>query len=1092
MLGLILLWGTVGWQAPTASAADDYDALRAKWKTQLAGDASYSTSDPDIAARIQSIDSAANNAWTAMNKSSGRTSLWSDLAGTTDSAQISNNYSRLGDMALAYSTRGAALYNNTSLKTDIVGGLDWMYANRYNESKTPYGNWWDWEIGAPQRLADAIVLMYDALSAAQIANYVKALDAFNPDPTKGSTLGVKNVAMTGANRSDKAQVVALRGVVGKSSAKIAQARDALSQIFDNVTSGDGYYADGSFIQHTDIAYTGSYGVVLLEGMAKLLYLLGGSPWQVTNANAANVYRWVSDSYEPLVYNATFMDSVFGRAISRARTEPFRPPVYGVVLLAQQAAAADKLKFQKLVKAWIQSDSSFNPYAGKSIYMISLTKTIMADASVTARAPLSLTKIFASMDRAVHFRPGFAFSVSMFSNRTSAFEFGNGENSKAWWTGSGMTYLYNGDNPYSGNFWPTVDFYRLPGTTTDGSGSGTPTAWGTYRNTKNWVGGSSIDGVNGSAGMEFSMSQVTGSSLQGKKSWFMFGDKIAALGSGITGSGTVETIVDNRKLNAQGSNALTVNGTAKPATLGWSQSMTGVNWAHLAGSASGSDVGYYFPQAATIAGLRESRTGAWSQINSGESAAQVSNSYVSLAFKHGTNPSGASYAYVLLPGRSASAMAGYAANPDISILENSAAAHAARDATLGLTGINFWSDGSKTVNLDGSPYVTSDKKASVTLQEKDGALAVGVSDPTQANTGVIHLEINRTAASVVSADSGVTVDQSGPTIKLTVNVSGAKGKTFASKFTLGSGGGTGSTVELAPSADAAVRDGSYAATNYGSAAVLDVKNESSGYNRQAYLKFDLSQLQGPVVSAKLRLVPVSAGASGFANQAELLASDSWTEGGLTWNNRPTAATAIATWSVPAAGTPVEIDVTAQVNAAIADDKTLSLRISSPANVGSDGWVQYGAKENGTASNRPALVIASAGKLAIAAGAVTASGNDGNVPANTVDGSFATRWSASGDGAWIQYDLGAVYPLDRVKIAWYLGDTRTASFDIRTSTDGASFSTVYSGVSGGQSAGLESFGVGGSSARYVRIVGHGNSTSEWNSITEVEVWSAAPGA
>jgi poly(beta-D-mannuronate) lyase len=33
---------------------------------------------------------------------------------------------------------------------------------------------------------------------------------------------------------------------------------------------------------------------------------------------------------------------------------------------------------------------------------------------------------------------------------------------------------------------------------------------------------------------------------------------------------------------------------------------------------------------------------------------------------------------------------------------------------------------------------------------------------------------------------------------------------------------------------------------------------------------------------------------------------------------------------------------------------------------------------------------------AAGAVTASANDGNVPGNTVDNSLATRWSANGDG------------------------------------------------------------------------------------------------
>src|SRR5438093_10348163 len=54
------------------------------------------------------------------------------------------------------------------------------------------------------------------------------------------------------------------------------------------------------------------------------------------------------------------------------------------------------------------------------------------------------------------------------------------------------------------------------------------------------------------------------------------------------------------------------------------------------------------------------------------------------------------------------------------------------------------------------------------------------------------------------------------------------------------------------------------------------------------------------------------------------------------------------------------------------------------------------------------------------AVVASGNDGNVPQNTLDNNLATRWSAYGDGQWIRYDLGALTAIDGVNIAWYLGD------------------------------------------------------------------------
>src|SRR4051794_24974391 len=57
------------------------------------------------------------------------------------------------------------------------------------------------------------------------------------------------------------------------------------------------------------------------------------------------------------------------------------------------------------------------------------------------------------------------------------------------------------------------------------------------------------------------------------------------------------------------------------------------------------------------------------------------------------------------------------------------------------------------------------------------------------------------------------------------------------------------------------------------------------------------------------------------------------------------------------------------------------------------------------------------------AVTASGNDGNVPANAVDGSLDTRWSVYGIGSWLQVDLGIPQQLCQVAMAWYLGDTRS---------------------------------------------------------------------
>src|SRR5437870_2739367 len=128
------------------------------------------------------------------------------------------------------------------------------------------------------------------------------------------------------------------------------------------------------------------------------------------------------------------------------------------------------------------------------------------------------------------------------------------------------------------------------------------------------------------------------------------------------------------------------------------------------------------------------------------------------------------------------------------------------------------------------------------------------------------------------------------------------------------------------------------------------------------------------------------------------------------------------------------------------------------------------------------------------AVVASGNDGNVPQNTLDNNLATRWSAYGDGQWIRYDLGALTAINAVSIAWYLGTTRSTHFDIQVSLDTVTWTTVFSGQSSGQTLQLETYAFPPVAARYVRIVGHGQWSgptplAPWNSITEVGVQGTA---
>lgn len=121
-------------------------------------------------------------------------------------------------------------------------------------------------------------------------------------------------------------------------------------------------------------------------------------------------------------------------------------------------------------------------------------------------------------------------------------------------------------------------------------------------------------------------------------------------------------------------------------------------------------------------------------------------------------------------------------------------------------------------------------------------------------------------------------------------------------------------------------------------------------------------------------------------------------------------------------------------------------------------------------------------------LTASFEDDDHPvAHSMDGDLSTYWSANGtEDVWIQYDLRRPKLVQSVDIAFFLGDTRQSYFSIQTSTDGIGWTEAYNGASSGNSLDPEQFDIDDVTARYVRILGLGNSgTSNWNSYTEVQI-------
>ncbi|WNR45684.1 polysaccharide lyase family 8 super-sandwich domain-containing protein [Paenibacillus roseipurpureus] len=818
MFTMMIVTSLLGIHITPVQAADQYDTIRDKWKVMLTGGTGISITDTDIAAKITAITNQASTWQSSIVRTSTRYQVWNDLGYRYDTANITKHYQRIRDMALAYSTTGSSLYGNASLKTDILDALETVYTQKYNETfvKSGASGWYDLEIGAQLPFLDTLSLMYSDLATAypdRLTKYLSALEYFASYDDGTGTLvsdpgkyGNGGYISTAANLAWKCEVEAKRGIITKDSAAIQEGVSKISGIYDYIDgtgADDGFFTDGSFIQHHYFAYNGGYGNAMLSTAATMFYLFNGTAWDVMNsvntvydADYVHVFEWVLNGYKPFIYKGDMMPMVMGRDISRYSNDNHyrgHNVISNVVRLVQSAPTAYNADFKSLIKYWIQQDtySSFYQDAGTSVWTITNAKSIVSSAASLIAS--EFYSQFANMDKAVAFRSNFALGISMFSNRTKPFESINGENKKGWHLSDGMTYLYNADlGQFSGDYWPTIDSYRLPGTTVEQASE--PAG---NQGSKSWVGGASLQGTYGVSGMQL---KPSGQTLNANKSWFVFDDEIVALGSGITSTDgkTIETIVENRKLNSSGNNALTVGGTAKSTTLGWNESMSNVTWVHLAGSVSGSDIGYYFPGGTSLNGLREQRSGLWNDINT-NSAFQTSgtrtNNFLTLWMDHGVDAASKnSYSYVLLPGMTSSQVSSYANNPAITILENSTDAAAVKETALGLTGITFWNDINKTVG-----GITSNKKAAVMMKETSSDLEISVSDPTNANTSAIQLELAQSAASVLTADPRITVTQLSPTIKLAVNVSGGLGRSFSVKFSKG----TSATTTIVDDSNASI-------------------------------------------------------------------------------------------------------------------------------------------------------------------------------------------------------------------------------------------------------------------------------------------------
>jgi hyaluronate lyase len=761
------------------SAADDFGGLRKRWLDLQLG----SGFDPDAEPYASALKRTGRQAAALLARMKPTDSSLFPGYPFDPPSGITQSYQRLETMAEGCFQPGTGLTGDAELLEALLSGLAHVHERVYNTGTKPYGNWWEWQIGSPRLLLDLVAMLHDRIDAAERAKYLAAIDHFLPESELATYAGHS----TGANRVDFCRVYAVRGILGEAPERIATASRALSPVFPYVTEGDGLYADGSFIQHSWVPYSGTYGYVLLDGLGRLFTLLEGTSWEVTDPARHVVFDSVERSYAPLVHDGLVMDSVSGRAVARGTLRLDTKGVQqsdhtrghqlaaAVVLLSQVANARQSRRWRALVRGWIERDTALPMLDDPQFGVADLARlnAVAEEAGEAAPEPTGHT-LFPAMARAVHRRPGWCANIAMASDRVAYYEAGNGENPRGWHTGAGMLYWWGPEetlNHYGDAFWPTVDPYRMPGTTVsakrlaDNAGG----EWGEPKPGARWVGGTT-DGEFAAVGQHL---RGLKSTLNARKSWFCAADAIICLGAGIgcEDGEEVETVFDNRNLGEAGTNALTVDGARQPAALGITGAHHRARWAHLEGHG-----GWVWPLGAALRVRREERRGAWSDIDEGSATGTLTRRYLTLWTSHGTDPADASYAYLLMPGAGAYELAARAADRHwLAIDANDARAQAVTVRSLGLSAANFWAPCTAGQLTAGAP-------ASVMVRRRALTATVCVAEP--ARTGEeFELVWHRGVRGVRFADEGIEVLSTRGALRLRV-APGTAGATLRCEVALG--------------------------------------------------------------------------------------------------------------------------------------------------------------------------------------------------------------------------------------------------------------------------------------------------------------------
>lgn len=812
--------------ARAATPAGDHASVIEKAVAVFAG-TSGSNARPEVAAKLESIETTARTRLAAMD-TAGSGELFAGVTLGANDANLATSFRYLYEIALATRVPGGApdLVGATTVQDRVIDAVGWLHDRYYGEQAAGYyGNWFNWEIGISSSLSMILVLLKDRFAAHRpdlVGPCVATMDGYLRNGTNGD-VNLDSRFHTGANLADITTNRILQGAVLDDASRVSKAISDQLTVFATVDPyrlqhgvTDGHYADGSFIQHASVAYTGSYGKGLLTRVLQTIKILDGTGYARTDL-AGVVHGWVAKGFAPLIFEGWMMEIVKGRAVARTTTgyTDVAVVVEAVVDLSTYRTGADATALESFVKFVRQtSRAALNPTSFVSPLSIVRYSDILADTSVPAADlnPAASTVAFNAMDRTVHRRPGYAFALARSSGRISKYEYMSGENLLPWFQADGAHYLYlsgqDQTEAFGVDYYTAVSPYRLAGVTAPvETRRSIPDLYGTAwydnpalgftsssesqnryvyfpRGTNEYSGGATL-GRFGAVGLVQSDDAAYAAKRAGllpddfvvyrnadaTKSWFMLDDEIVVLAAGVGDSAgrAVTTTIDTRIADV--ADAISLTGRSRRDTA-WSGVGTAeLAWLRYANDSRGTAVGYVFLDRQPVTVALDTVSRSRRVVRTANPDTVVSKQVFAAVVEQAAGAARASMAYALVPNATRQQLGGYARGP-ISVLANTTGIQAIRHARLGLVAANTF-----TAGRHRAERLVIDGPASVIVRRGDaGTWSIGVSDPTM-NRNAVSVTIAGPAMRALSADDGVEVRRVAGGTRIDVATRHAYGRTL---------------------------------------------------------------------------------------------------------------------------------------------------------------------------------------------------------------------------------------------------------------------------------------------------------------------------